>query len=197
MRAIGIVLAAGCSSRLGRPKQLVDLGEGPLLNVVLQRALAAHLTEVGVVLGAYRDQLEPQLEGSGAAIIYNDDWVEGMGSSIRVGAQWAIEQGAHSIVVMVCDQIGLTTEHIETLVAVHQATRCTVASRYGGTLGVPAIFGRTWLGALASLRGGEGAKHILRRDPTAQIVDWPAGVLDLDTEADVQAFEYATRHGDC
>lgn len=197
MSCIGIILAAGCSSRLGRPKQLVDLGEGPLLHVVLRRALASSFSEVGVVLGAFREELTPELEGQGATLVYNHDWVEGMGSSIRVGARWAIGRGAHSVVLMVCDQIALTTEHLDTLLSLHRATRCTVASRYGGVLGVPAVFGRSWLGALAALRGGEGAKHILRRDPDAHFIDWPAGVLDLDTEADVQAFEYATRNGDC
>ena len=105
-----ILLAAGASTRLGHPKQLVRFQNQSLLRRSAALALESGAEPVYVVLGSYAANLQPELEGLAVKVVVNPDWEEGMGSSLRCGiAEMQRETpGASSVLVLVCDQPLLT-----------------------------------------------------------------------------------------
>lgn len=179
------VLAAGASRRLGQRKQLLPTEEGPLLRAMTARVCAARgIDTVAVVLGAYRDEIAPALDGVAVVVLANDAWSEGMASSVRVAASWATASGADALLLVVCDQVELATSHLEALVAAAVGGR-TAGSAYAGTVGVPAIFPAASFPRLARLAGDRGARMLLREDGVVA-VPWPGGEHDVDEPADLR-----------
>lgn len=186
--AVGIlVLAAGESARLGRPKQSLPFGDTTLLGHAVAQALAARLGPVVVVLGAHADALRGHVPAE-AHIVLNRGWREGMASSIRAGlavleAEWPTVRAA---IVMTCDQPHVSAELLRELAATWVTGGApVVASRYGGTLGVPALFAREVWSELMALRGDRGAKAVIARHADmVQAVEFPGGEADVDTEED-------------
>ena len=124
------------------------------------------------------------LEGLPVTVVPNPGWAEGIASSIRRGVEWATFQGSDAVLLLVCDQPALDATHIDRLVSRYGTGARVVASRYADSLGVPALFGRELFGVLLSVRGSTGAKRVIRDERDAVAVDWPEGVLDVDTPAD-------------
>ncbi|HEY4180900.1 MAG TPA: nucleotidyltransferase family protein [Kofleriaceae bacterium] len=184
---VGIVLAAGSSTRLGQPKQLVQLDGELLLTRTIRVMEAAHVARVAVVIGAQREAVESSLGAAGqtATRLINPRWHEGMSSSIRVGIEWASTVNASGALLCVCDQPLLTTDHINALIAAHARTSEIVGSRYGGVVGVPAIFPATAFVALCSLSGDRGARQLLTSSAS---IDWDDGALDIDTPEQLAVF---------
>jgi molybdenum cofactor cytidylyltransferase len=179
------VLAAGRSQRLGRPKQLVTLAGEPLVRRIAQVALASDFDAVAVVVGCHASEVEAALAGLTLTLLPNPDWEEGMAASIRAAARWAGEQALGALVLVTCDQWRLDSAHLARLKAAVAEPRALAASKYGRAYGVPAAFGSGWYPRLAGLRGEHGAGPLLAGAAWAQRIDWPAGVDDLDTEADL------------
>lgn len=186
MTVAAIVLAAGGSRRLGQPKQLLAVDGVPLVRRIAERARAA-CDAACVVLGARVDEIAPALDGLGVRTLVAVDWLEGMAASLRCGVEWAAVTGHDAVAIFTCDQPRLSVEHALQLVERHRATGESVASRYAGTLGVPAVLGRAWFPDLVRLRGDRGARAVLREDPCVIAVDWPDGAFDIDTPADAAA----------
>jgi CTP:molybdopterin cytidylyltransferase MocA len=184
VRVAGIVLAAGESRRLGRPKQLVPYRGQPLLRALTSQVCASRCDRVGVVVGGGDPAIEACLERLSVQVVANPDWAEGMASSIRRGVAWAAGEGCDRVILLVCDQPALCTAHVDALLDAWQPGTHVVASRYGGALGVPALFARPMFGVLLGLQGASGAKAVIRaeRDPVA--IDWPDGAFDVDTPDD-------------
>lgn len=187
MTVAALVLAAGASRRLGQPKQLLPIGGEPLVRRIAQRALAA-CDVACVVVGAGADEVIAALGELAVAFTHAPDWREGMGASLRRGVAWATAAGHDAVAVLTCDQPRLTIEHVRRLVEHHRATGGVVASRYAGTIGVPAVFPRWRFADLLALRGDRGARSLVRSDPDALALDWPDGEFDLDTPDDLQSF---------
>jgi molybdenum cofactor cytidylyltransferase len=177
-----LILAAGGSRRLGRPKQLVEIEAETLLRRTASRAIASNASRVGVVLGHDGETMRSHLDDLDLEIIVNPDWQRGMGTSIRHGVQALANREA--ILITVCDQPHLTTDIFDELIARLPDSRTgIVASRYAGTLGVPAIFGAQHFPALLTLPDDQGAKNVIAaHDVTA--IDFPEGVVDIDTPND-------------
>jgi CTP:molybdopterin cytidylyltransferase MocA len=184
MRVVAVVLAAGSSRRLGRPKQLVAFRGTALVRRAVEAAVASRCQRVVVVTGAYEESVRAALGGLPIFVTFNEDWEEGMASSIRRGVREAEREGCEGVLLMVCDQPAVSPEHLDRLVLAHRAGAAIVASRYGGVLGVPAVFGESLFPSLRGLRGAEGAKHLLRSSSEAGAIDWPEGTFDVDTEND-------------
>ena len=183
-----VILAAGPSSRMGRPKQLLEYGGQTLLK---RAALAAH--EVGcnpvvVVTGAHAEDLKEELHALNLQEANNPDWESGMGSSIRAGMQTVVKTNdkVTALVLMLCDQPFVTSDVLSGLITAHRETgREIVASSYGGTIGVPALFGKAFFTELGRLESGAGAKQVIQRHLTqVHLVPFPQGEIDLDTPAD-------------
>lgn len=185
------MLAAGSSSRLGRPKQLLPYMGQPLLRAVASEACASRCAPVGVVVRVDDAAARAALAGLSVTFITNTDSAEGIASSIRAAVAWAAhDEQCDGVVLLACDQPALRSEHVDALVARAAAdalahTRAhAVASHYADIIGIPAFFPRSLFRALAALRGASGARELLRAEPTVLIVDWPEGAFDVDTPQD-------------
>lgn len=180
-RVAGLVLAAGGSRRLGRPKQLLGYRGTTLLRVITGEICESCCDRVAVVLGAHAGSIAPTLDGLPVAQLANVLWSEGIASSIRCAAGWAIQAACDALVLAVCDQPRLTAAHVDALIGAHRETGGAVASRYGDRPGVPAIFPARDYPRLCALTGDEGARRLLRG---VHHVDWPDGAHDVDTPED-------------
>ena len=190
-----VILAAGASTRMGEPKQLLELDGRPLVVRAAEAALASPAWPVVVVLGAQAPAIRPCLARLPVLLAENPAWAEGMASSLRAGIA-TLRQFSRSIdaaLVALCDQPAFSPALIERLLEARRATgRGIVAAHYGGRNGAPALFLREYFPALAALTGEEGARALLNGDP-AQVASVPLPELaaDLDTPADLAAWRTA------
>src|SRR5207253_9254590 len=144
MQKIGaVILAAGESSRFGRPKQLVQFRGKSLVRRIVDAAKDANCSAIVVVLGSKREQIERELKETDAIVAENQDWRRGIGSSIRVGVESAVNQwpDIEARVLLTCDQPFVKTDSIECLIAMRERTqKAIVGSSYSETFGVPEVF---------------------------------------------------------
>src|SRR4051812_15575768 len=185
-----IVLAAGGSTRLGRPKQLVTFGGETLVRRAINAAAAGGCAPVVVVVGETESLIRRELSGSSAEFVVNVDWQRGLGTSIRCGMEQLLarERNPAAVILVACDQPFVDAALIATLRATHESTgNPIVACRYAGTLGIPAVFDASCFGELLSLPDDSGAKAIIsaNADRVAE-VPFAAGEFDIDTAADLE-----------
>jgi molybdenum cofactor cytidylyltransferase len=138
-----------------------------------------------VVLGASLETVLPKLRGSAVDVLINEDWREGIASSIRVGVS-ALSEEVEAVVLAVCDQPRLSPDVVRRLIAGFDGDPgCMVACEYAGTVGVPALFARGCFEKLLQLSGDRGARRLLRRDLESVVrVSWPGGAFDVDLPSD-------------
>ncbi len=177
-----VVLAAGGSARMGSAKQLLPLGGRSLLRRAAETAVATGCRPAVVVLGRDAADMRPELAGLDVVAVDNPDWRLGMGSSIRA-AMAAVPADAAGVVVTLCDQPHVDAAALATLIDAFGRTGRTVAARYAGTVGVPAVFPRDRFPELLALDPAAGAKRLLGGDDVVP-VDLPAAAVDVDTPAD-------------
>lgn len=178
-----VVLAAGGSSRFGRPKQLLPYLGRTLVEHAVRTALASGAAEVVVVVGAEGPEIRKRLQGLRVRIVTNEAWTEGMGGSIAKGV--AALQTVDAVVVALADQPRITPDHLRSL-AEQTAASPRVASSYDGILGAPCAFARSEFLALLALKGEMGARHLIRNGEVA-VIEFAAANIDVDTPADYVA----------
>ncbi len=190
-----IILAAGASTRLGIPKQTIQFEGKTLLQHAVDAAQGAGCQPVVVVLGAYADAILSHLSHlhqQPGLIVRNDDWQQGMGTTIAVGIKALLQKdpALAAAIVMVCDQPYVDAPLLHTLIATQQQTgKGMVACTYAKTEGVPALFTHQYFDALMDLSGDEGAKKMmLRHGEDVALVPFEKGVVDIDTVRDVEKF---------
>lgn len=191
MGHIGIViLAAGASTRLGQPKQLLLYQGQSLIEHIATVALASPCQPVVVVLGAYASQITPKLKGYNIQIAYNQQWSTGMASALKCGL--ATMQGMVSnldaVIVLLCDQPFVSPDFIHELIKAYKRNNNSIiASQYGNVIGVPALFDQTLFPELTQLEGNRGAqKIILNSDPSRVFtIPFPKGLIDIDAPEDL------------
>jgi molybdenum cofactor cytidylyltransferase len=187
-----VILAAGASTRLGQPKQLLTYKGRSLLAHACESALASLCDPVIVVLGARAAQIKAELAGLPVQIAENAGWEAGMGSSIRVGVQKLLDTTeVDAVILMLCDQPFVSAHTINKLIQVHQATnQSIVASRYSDTLGVPALFAASHFQDLMALEGEKGARVLFKKYPEEiALVTFEHGNIDIDTAQDYQRLQ--------
>lgn len=183
-----IILAAGASSRLGRPKQLLDYKGKTLLQTVVNEALNTNCKPVMVVLGANADEIANKHQNDQISIVINDGWENGMASSIVAGLSTMIKANSeiNSIIIAVADQAFIKMSNFNNLIEKHKETgKNIIASTYDETIGTPVLFKKDYFEALLALKGAEGAKKILKQYPQdLETVVFERGGTDIDTETD-------------
>jgi CTP:molybdopterin cytidylyltransferase MocA len=184
--AIGAaILAAGASRRLGRPKQLVSVEGQQLVRRMAEVALQSGCEPVAVVLGANAAEVGAAVADLPVVCLSNPEWAEGMGSSVRLAAGWASGTALDALMLVLVDQIRLSSGHLDALRAASDHGLRIAASAYQGLLGVPAVFPRRFFPALRALKGVSGARRLLRGDFPVTAVNWPEGIYDLDRMTDL------------
>jgi molybdenum cofactor cytidylyltransferase len=173
---------------MGSPKQTLQFRGETLLRRAVLAALGAGCRPVVVVTGAYAEQSRCEFAGLDVREVLNTDWETGMASSVRVGVEGLVNEDADvsAAVLLLCDQPHVTAEVISALVEAHRATgKAIVASVYGGSFGVPALFSRTLFAELMRLEGMSGAKEVIRRHAQeAHLLPFEDGGVDIDTPDD-------------
>ena len=182
------MLAAGSSSRLGKPKQLLQYHGKTLLKHTIDEAAGSLAGIVVVVLGAGTNLVSNEINGSQVKIIENKNWKEGMASSMRIGLNALLlnKPDIDAVIFMVCDQPFVTSSLLNDLIAKQRETqKSIVASNYGETIGPPALFHQSLFAELMELKGDVGARRIiqLHSDEVATVF-FPDGKIDIDTQKD-------------
>jgi molybdenum cofactor cytidylyltransferase len=183
----GLVLAAGGSSRLGRPKQLLPYGGTTLLDWVLRTARACEFDQLVVALGGAAPAIREAVDLEGADVVVNEEYGTGCSSSIAA-ALGALDPRCDLLVLLLGDQPGVTAASVRRLVARRGEAPLAVC-RYEDGRGHPFAFARPVFGELAELHGDKGVWKLLdRRSADVREVAAPGPVpLDVDTWDDYEA----------
>ena len=209
-----IILAAGASTRMGTPKQLLTYRGRSFIRHITESAICAsqrsterlrtELAEVSrrsqrfaiasvcqpiaVVLGANAEQIKPEISQLPVQIVENQQWAEGMSSSIRVGleALLGVNQNLEAVAIVLCDQPFVSFPILDRIVeAYHLTSKPIIASEYAGTLGVPVLFSCTLFSEIMALKSNEGAKQLIKRHIHEVFsIPFPEGSIDIDTPND-------------
>ena len=192
MKTAAILLAAGASRRLGRPKQLVAWQGEPLLRRAARMVQEAGFWPLRAVLGSEAEACREVLSGLEVQVVLNPGWEEGMGSSIRAGMA-GLEPDVDAVLLLACDQPALEGSLLERILAAHGAhPERLVVCRYAGLRGIPALFPRRLFPELEALGGDKGARGLLGEADAIELA-FPGGELDLDTPADLERWGLAFR----
>lgn len=188
-----IILAAGASTRMGTPKQLLAYRGCTLIRHMAKVAIASYCQPIAVVLGANAERIKPEISQLPIQIVENQQWEEGMSTSIRVGleALLAMNPNLEAVAIALCDQPFVSSPTLERIIeAYHLTGKPIIASEYSGTLGVPALFNRTLFSELMTLKSTEGAKKLIKKH-THEVfsVPFPEGAIDIDTPKDYEQFQ--------
>lgn len=185
-----VILAAGSSSRLGRPKQLLTFQSKPMLQYVIDMVVPFQFIPTVLVLGAHSEEILKDTDPKKSVIVINQNWNEGIGSSIRLGVSEAIKMNdsLENILFLLADQPYVTTALIKQLADQHSDKKeCITACRYNDSIGVPAIFSSDYFESLQSLRGDSGAKKIISQNiDKVKTILFRRGDVDIDTDEDYE-----------
>lgn len=187
MKISVLILAAGSSSRLGQPKQLVEFEGQTLMERITQIALSVS-EEVLVILGANIELIKPKLDSFSDRIniIENPNWKEGMGTSISLGIEH-LALKSDGILILLTDQPLISQVLLQNMVQTFAERKYPiVACDYGEQLGVPILFDKSFFPELQDLKGEQGAKIFLKNySEKITSVSFKDGLFDIDTLEDL------------
>lgn len=185
-----IILAAGESKRLGQPKQLIPYRGTTLLGNIIETALSSQANLTIVVTGAHSDVVRASIAKYDITVIENQQWQDGMASSIVFGLESVALADAcpNAVLLLTSDQPGVTTQLLDEIISLYNDTAGRiVASAYENTMGVPALFDQAYFSELKQLEGDRGARSIINKNRDQVVaVDFPGGALDIDTAEDLE-----------
>ena len=183
-----IILAAGAATRMGRPKQLLSYQGRSLILHAVEVALASMSQPIIVVLGAYVEQIKPELMSKAVQVVENSQWQEGMSSSIRAGISMLLKTNSKldAVIISLADQPLVSPQIFNQLIQSYQETqKVIIASKYNETTGVPALFSNALFPELMQLEGDKGAKALIQKYiDTGLILLIPEAAIDIDTPDD-------------
>lgn len=188
MQTAIIILAAGNSSRLGKPKQLLTYNGHTLLDIVIAESLKTKFYPIIVVLGAYAEDIQQQSVNNNVVYAINQNWEDGMSSSIAFGLKTALNlyPDIENVILTVADQVHLSSVILEELNHKQQLTGKNIATAaYAQTTGTPSLFNKKYFEDLLNLNGQNGAKALIKHyiDDVVS-VPFELGKVDIDTETD-------------
>jgi len=186
---VGVILAGGGSSRLGRPKQLLPLGDRPVLAHTLAHALAADLDSVIVALGHEAATVQERIDFAGAQVVVNDAYREGQSTSLRAGLA-ALPPDTDAALFILGDQPLIGAAVHDALIAARRATGAPIVMpTYEGVRGNPVLIARELFPELAEVTGDQGARGVIRAHSAAVhevAIPGPPLTDDLDTKEDYE-----------
>ena len=184
--ATGLVLGAGGSRRLGRPKQVLPYRGGTLLGHVVGVARECRFDQLVVAIGGAADEVRASVDLADADVVVNDDYGEGCSSSIAA-ALGAVDARCGVLVLMLGDQPGVDARTVGALLAGRGDAPLAVC-RYDDGPGHPVAFTRSVFGELAALHGDKGVWRLLDRSPGVVQVPVAGRIpIDVDTQEDYAA----------
>jgi molybdenum cofactor cytidylyltransferase len=183
-----LILAAGNSSRLGSPKQLIEFEGQTLIERITETALSIS-EEILIVLGGNSELILPKLSRfeDNITTLFNPEWQEGMGTSIRVGVEKLADK-SDLILVLLSDQPFISKVLLQNMLQTYANSQNPIVSCvYTNTLGVPILFDKSVFPELLKLSGDKGAKSFLHHYKNKiSTIDFPEGIIDIDTVEDVE-----------
>jgi molybdenum cofactor cytidylyltransferase len=186
-----LLLAAGSSSRMGKPKMLLTFNNKTFLQHIIDETKKLSDAPLLVVTGCYHSLTAPILTAQNIPYIENKNWQEGMGSSIQTGVEYILSKypDTENIIITVCDQPHISFSLFNKLIEAHTKTgKNIIASTYNGTAGTPVLFGKKYFEQLRQLKGQYGAKKIIQQfSQDVFCIDFPEGATDIDTPEDYKA----------
>jgi molybdenum cofactor cytidylyltransferase len=183
----GILLAAGGSSRMGHPKQLLTWRDEPLVRHAARNALQAGLSPLVIVIGAHADQVRKAVMDLPVRLVDNPEWDQGQSSSVKAGLE-AMPPETGAAIFLLVDQPYTSSGLIRSLVDLHSRTLSPlVAPRVGERRANPVLFDRQVFPDLMAVQGDMGGRKLFSKHPVSWL-DWPDEklLLDIDTEEDYQ-----------
>jgi len=191
-----VILAAGASTRLGKPKQLLQYHGKTLLDHSVNEAINAKADAVVVILGKNADLLQNKIDNQKVNVVINRDWEEGMAASVRLGLATLLKIKPYidAVIFMVCDQPHISSLVLNELITTQQkTTKQIVTCNYGGSIGPPALFHKKYFRELAKVKGDIGARNIIQQNMNdVATILFPEGKIDIDTQEDYDALESST-----
>ena len=191
-----IILAAGNSSRMGEPKQLMMFKNKTFLQHIIGEARNALLDPVICVTGYQSEVISESITGMEVSVVYNEHWSEGMGSGISAGIKHLLLSDVDSVILTVSDQPHVSSDLFLTMLKMKaRSGKRIVACSYAGTLGTPVLFARDYFQQLMSLDGDQGAKKIVSMNMSDVCpLEFEEGNIDIDTKQDYEKLISETRN---
>jgi len=191
-----VILAAGASSRLGQPKQLVEIDGQPLVRRQVEIALTIQPARVVVVTGGQASDVEQAIAGMGVDCCFNQHWEKGMGNSLAAGIR-AMPERVRGAMLLLVDQWRIQPGDLDDLVTTWaKDPLAAVTACWGDTSGPPVIFPRSLFAPLSRLTGDRGARHLLKKFSGGLVkVQMDHAQFDLDSPQQLDAL-WAAGHED-
>ncbi|MDQ1142487.1 nucleotidyltransferase family protein [Pedobacter agri] len=188
MKTAIIILAAGNSSRMGRPKQLLQYKGQTFLDIAIQAAVQTSFSPIIVVLGAHAKEIMDGHHYARITFVLNEDWKTGMSSSIATGMNVILKDfsDTENIIITVADQVHITSDILEALYQKFKSeNKNIVTAHYLQTTGTPALFNKKYFNKLLNLQGSGGAKNIIKQHlDDVSSIPFELGHIDIDTATD-------------
>jgi molybdenum cofactor cytidylyltransferase len=184
-RIAGVILAAGGSARLGRPKALLEWRKQPFVRSVAETALAAGLDPVCIVTGEFDAPIRQAVEGLDVQIVPNPQWQTGQAGSIKAGLH-ALPGGTGAAIFLLVDQPQLPAGFLRAEMELHRQTLAPlIIPQVDGRRANPVLFDYATFGELDKIEGDSGGRQIFGHFPV-QWLPWndSALLLDVDTPED-------------
>lgn len=193
MRKVAIlILAAGASSRMQTPKQLLKIGDQTLLELVLEKAKALASLPIYCVLGANADLIQEEISTENVAFIINKNHSKGLSTSIVAGINYLTKNApfVDCLLILLADQPDIDLQYLENLVQLSAENPTQIiASKYLKNIGVPAVFSKSFFSELQNLEGDFGAKEFLQQHKDQLICsNLTPSLIDLDTKEDYENY---------
>lgn len=183
-----LILAAGASRRMNGIKQILAFNENTLLGIAINEAKNVQAECVYCILGANAEKIESIISFDGVEKIYNDNWEQGIGSSISKGVEFITEKSPETdaILIVLADQPFVNAKYLNQLIVQYQqkATKI-IATNYNNKAGVPAIFPKKYFEELSQLTGDNGAKLILKKMDNVELSTESVDTFDIDYPSDI------------
>lgn len=191
-RIAGLLLAAGASTRLGQPKQLLPFNGRPLVRHVAEQAMASRLGSLSVVVGHRAPEVAAALAGLEVAIVENPGYLQGQSTSLRAGLL-SLPREVSAVMILLVDQPFVSTALIDQLIALYEESGALiVAPQHAGRRGNPVIFDHSLVPELLTIVGDTGAREIIahHRDHLATLeISTDQPFQDVDTWDDYRRLQ--------